>query len=140
MKTLVGSAIALSLTLCMALTAADKAAPIDPGYDTRTVITLTAKVTEVREVSKDQPLAGVHVMVQLDSQALDIYVGPTEFVKVFDVAFAKGDEIRVIGSKVNFEGSAVVLAREVTLGSVTLVCRDKDGSPLWKYFIKVPVG
>lgn len=136
MKTLVGTAIALSMTLL----AADKAAPIDPSYDTATVIDLTAKVTEVREVSKGQPLAGVHVILQKESQTLDIYVGPAEFVKVFDVKFVKGDEIRVIGSKVDFDGSTVVLAREVTLGTVTLVCRDKDGSPLWKYFIKVPVG
>ena len=132
MKSLVGSAIALSLTLM--------AAPIEPGYDTASVMTVTGKVTAVREVSKDRPLAGVHLIVQQESQTLDIYIGPTEFVKVFDVAFAKGDEIRVIGSKVDFDGSKVVLAREVTLGTVTLVCRDKDGSPLWKYFIKVPVG
>ena len=136
MKTLVGTAIALSMTLL----AADKAAPIDPSYNTATVVDLTAKVTEVREVSKDQPLAGVHLILQQASQTLDIYVGPAEFVKVFDVKFAKGDEIRVIGSKVDFDGSTVVLAREVSLGTVTLVCRDKDGSPLWKYFIKVPVG
>jgi hypothetical protein len=136
MKTLVASAIALSMTLL----AADKAAPIEPGYDTATVIDLKATIADVREVSKDQPLAGVHVILQQESQTLDIYVGPSEFVKIFDVVFAKGDEIRVIGSKVSFDGSTVVLAREVSLGTVTLVCRDKDGSPLWKYFIKVPVG
>lgn len=136
MKTLIGSAIALSMTLL----AADKVGPIEPSYDTATVIDITATVTAVHEVSKDQPLAGVHLTLKQESQTLDIYVGPTEFVKMFEVKFSKGDEIHVIGSKVDFDGSTVVLAREVSLGTVTLVCRDKDGSPLWKYFIKVPVG
>jgi hypothetical protein len=32
------------------------------------------------------------------------------------------------------------LTREITLGPVTLMCRATDGTPLWKYFIKIPVG
>jgi hypothetical protein len=134
MKKLIGLAIAFSVF------AGDKAEPLDPAYDVATVVDFTAAVMEVREVPKDQAMAGLHVMVKSETKTLDIHVGPSEFVKVFDVAFAKGDEIRVVGSKVEFEGSTVVLAREVTIGSVTLLCRDKDGSPLWKYFIKPPVG
>jgi hypothetical protein len=136
MKTLLRFALAPTLVLL----AADKAQPPEPTYNVATVINFTAKVTEVRDVSRDNPLAGLHLTVQFESQALDVYVGPSEFVKVFDVTFVKGDSIQVIGSKVDFEGSAVVLAREVALGPVTLVCRDKDGSPLWKYFIKPPQG
>lgn len=136
MKTLLRFALAPTLVLL----AADKAKEPEPTYNVATVINFTAKVTEVRDVSRDNPLAGLHLTVQFESQALDVYVGPSEFVKVFDVTFVKGDSIQVIGSKVDFEGSAVVLAREVTLGPVTLLCRDKDGSPLWKYFIKPPQG
>jgi hypothetical protein len=120
--------------------AADLAKATEPGYDAATVINVSAKVTGVYEVPKDKAMAGLHVTLQVEGQALDIYIGPSEFAKVFDFTLTKGDQIRVLGSKVNFEGSTVVLTREVTLGGVTLVCRDKDGSPLWKYFVKVPVG
>jgi DNA/RNA endonuclease YhcR with UshA esterase domain len=130
MKNLIGFAIALSAV----------AASPEPGYNVSTVIDVTATVVKVREVPKDQAFAGLHLILQKDSQTLDIYVGPTEFVKVFDVVFIEGDVIHVTGSRVEFEGSMVVLAREVSLGTITLVCRDKDGAPLWKYFIKPPVG
>jgi hypothetical protein len=126
MKPILGIAIALSVF----------AKTPEPSYDATTVIDVKATVAEVREIPQGQALAGLHLFVNVDSQTLDIYVGPTEFVKVFNLTFAKGDAVRVIGSKIDL----VVLAREVTLGEVTLVCRDKEGSPLWKYFIKPPVG
>jgi hypothetical protein len=57
----------------------------------------TAIVTQVRELAQDKPMAGLHLMVQKESQTIDIYVGPSEFVKVFEIPFAKGDSIRVVG-------------------------------------------
>jgi hypothetical protein len=116
-------------------TAADSAKAPQPSYDKATVVEISATVKDVKIVD-----ANLHLFIEKGSETLDIFVGPTEFVKIFDVTFSKGDKIVVIGSKVPFEGSTVVLAREVTLGSVTLVCRDKDGEPLWKFFIKPPVG
>ena len=134
MKNLIGFAIALSMF------AGDKAKAPEPGYDSATLVDIKATVADVREVSKDQPLSGVHLTLKSDSQTMDVYVGPAEFVKFFDMNFAKGDRVHVIGSKVDFEGSTVILASEVSIGTVTLLCRDKDGSPLWKYFMKPPVG
>jgi hypothetical protein len=134
MKHFVGFAIALSVF------AADKAKAPEPGYDVATVVDVKASVTDVRKVSKGEALEGVHLTVKWESQTLNVYVGPAEFVKMFDVSFSKGDEIRVTGSKVEFEGSTLLLASEITIGKVTLLCRDKDGSPLWRYFMKPPVG
>ena len=77
----------------------DPVAPLEPAYDTATVITLEATVTETRLVPENQPLAGLHLMLRSGSETLDVYVGPSDFVKMFDVAFTKGDETEVIGSK-----------------------------------------
>ena len=143
MKTLGFATLLLS---AVSATAADKATgpANEPAYNTATVVDIRETVTEVREVSKDQPMNGLHVMVQSGSETLDIYVAPAEFVKIFDVTFKKGDELHIIGSKVKFEGATVVLAREISMntpgGTVTLSLRDKDGAPLWKYFLKPPVG
>jgi hypothetical protein len=120
--------------------AKDTAAPPEPSYDTATVIDVTGTVTGVREVPKGSPADGLHLILQSGLQTLDVYVGPAEFVKIFEVTFVKGDNIHVIGSKVMFGDSTLLLAREVTIGTVTLLCRDKDGAPLWRYFIKPPVG
>ena len=143
MKNLLKWAVALTFVTASYTVAADTAkdpkAP-GPSYDTATVVDIQAKVTAVREVPKGSPMDGLHLMVQSGADTLDVYVGPPEFVKVFEVTFKPGDQIHVIGSKVDFEGSKVVLAREVAIGTVTILCRDKDGEPLWKYFLKPPVG
>jgi hypothetical protein len=127
--------LSLTLMACVGM-AADNA----PRYDTATVIDVKATVTDVREVPQDKALNGLHLTAQSGADVFDIYIGPSEFVKVFDIAFAKGDKIQVIGSRVIFEGSTVVLAREATLRNVTFLLRDKQGEPLWKFFLRPPVG
>ena len=143
MKNLLKCAVALAFMTTSYTVAADTAkdpkAP-GPSYDTATVVDIQAKVAEVREVPKGRPMEGLHLILQSGGENLDVYVGPAEFVKVFEVTFKQGDQIHVIGSKVEFQGSKVVLAREVSMGTVTILCRDKDGEPLWKYFLKPPVG
>jgi hypothetical protein len=78
-------------------------------------------------------------MLQSGSETVDVYVGPSDFVKRFDVVFTQGDAIEVVGSKVKFDGAAVVLAREVRRGSITLVLRDNRGMPFWNYSVKPPL-
>jgi hypothetical protein len=140
MKNLLNCAVAVLLASASSVWAADNKSRPAPVYDTASMIDVHAKVTEVREVPTGSPLDGLHLILQSGGETIDVYVGPSEFVRVFEVTFKQGDEIHVIGSKVTFEGSTVVLAREVSIGTVTLLCRDKDGEPLWKYFLKPPVG
>jgi hypothetical protein len=143
MKNLLKCAVALAFVTASSAIAADSAKDpkaAGPGYDTTKVVEIQGKVTAVREVPKGSPLDGLHLTLQAGLETLDVYVGPVEFVKVFEVTFKPGDQIHVIGAKVDFEGSKVVLAREVAIGTVTILCRDKDGEPLWKYFLKPPVG
>ena len=143
MKSLLKCAVALTFVTASYAVAADTAkdpkAP-GPSYDTTKVVEIQGKVKAVREDPKGSAMAGLHLTLQAGVETLDVYVGPPEFVKVFEVTFKPGDEVRVIGAKVDFEGSKVVLAREVGIGIVTILCRDKDGEPLWKYFLKPPVG
>jgi hypothetical protein len=45
--------------------------------------------------------------------------------------FNKGDEIEVTGSKVKFNGTDTILAREITRGQDSFVFRDENGKPVW---------
>lgn len=134
------SAALMACSISGADKAKDGATPVDPAYDTATTVDVTATVTEVREVAKDKAMSGLHLTLQSGGDALDVYIGPAEFVKVFDFTFVKGDKVQVIGSKVKFEGAIVVLAREATVGKVTLMLRDKTGEPLWRFFMRPPQG
>jgi len=56
--------------------------------------------------------------VKAKGNTYDVYVGPADFAQKFGVAFAKGNEIRVLGSKMKFEDADVILAREITKGKL----------------------
>ena len=112
-----------------------------PVYDTTTVMEVIGTVAEVKEVPAGNAMEGIHLTVKVKGEALDIYVGPAEFVKMFDVKFKKDDDVQVVGSKAKFEGADVLLSQEVRVGHTALVVREKDGTPYWKYFLKtIPTG
>ena len=67
-----------------------------------------------------------------ETQSIDVYLGPTAFIKDFEVTFAKGDRVHVIGSKVKYAGRPLILAREVRRDSTTLYLRDERGTPNWR--------
>ena len=101
-----------------------------PAYDTATVVSVTAIVTEVRDVQTG-PLDGVNLTVKVNGQPIRLYVAPAAFVKSFGVTFKKNDILEVTGSKVTFEGSALILARDITLFRTDMILRDASGKPFW---------
>lgn len=109
----------------------------EPRYDAGTTVNTMVVITELREVPRGSPLGGAHLIVKpeaakSDSETIDVYLAPTDFLKDFECHFAKGDRIEIKGSKVRFSGNAVVLAREVRRDSSTLYLRDSRGVPYWK--------
>lgn len=135
-------ALAVLVGLAVSALGADSKDPAKsgPAWNAATVVDVTGTVTEVREVAKGSPIEGVNLTVKTKNETVNVYVAPVEFVKLMDVKFVKGDEVEVSGSKVKFEGADLILAREVRLGKLTFSVRDKDGSPFWKYFQKIPTG
>ena len=126
--------------LLMALTpsfAQKEAAADEPRYDTASNIDTIMVITDVKDVPEGSPLNGTHLAARpessrVGSESTDIYLAPDDYLKDFDCHFAKGDRIQVKGSKVKFNGSQIVLAREVRLESTTVYLRDDHGVPYWK--------
>ena len=115
-------------------------APAEPRYDTATVVDVSMVVVETREVAKGNPFAGTHLMVRpessrQDSEAQDVYLAPSEFIKQFNLTFHAGDRIEVIGSKVKMGTTQMILARELRRSDTTLIIRDQKGDPVWKYLL-----
>lgn len=103
----------------------------EPHYDPATTINVQATVTDLREVPRGSPLAGVHLAVKTDKEVLDAHLAPADFLKEMGVSFVKGDRIQIVGSKVKFGEGLVVLVREVRKGYSTLYLRDQKGKPNW---------
>lgn len=139
MKTLALVAL-LAVGLAPAFGAAkDPESKSGPAYDPATVTTVMAVVTEVHLVAKGEALEGVNLTLKIKNETLAVYVAPADFVRAFGVTFKKGDVIEATGSKVNFAGAEILLAREILLDRVTLVLRDKNGAPYWTNFV-IPTG
>jgi hypothetical protein len=102
-----------------------------PKYDPGTVVEFLATVMDVQEAPQDSPMSGIHLTVKAGSENLDAYLGPTAFLKEFEVTFAKGDRVQLTGSKVKWGRGQIILAREIRKEGTTVYLRDNQGKPYW---------
>jgi hypothetical protein len=104
-----------------------------PKYDPATETNFKGTVDEVRD--RECPVSngmGAHVVLKMaDGKTIEVHLATTKFVKSYELAFSKGDQLEVTGTKVKFEGVDTIFAREVKRGGDTFVFRDKDGKPIW---------
>jgi DNA/RNA endonuclease YhcR with UshA esterase domain len=104
-----------------------------PKYDKTTEVKVSGVVTDVKDY--DCPISGTlgaHVSIQPEQgPAIEVHVAATKYVKNYEMVFAKGDKVEVLGSKVQFNGTDAIIAREITRGQDTFTFRDGNGKPLW---------
>ncbi|HET7207755.1 MAG TPA: hypothetical protein VFI95_14355 [Terriglobales bacterium] len=104
-----------------------------PKYDFSTETKFKGTIDSV--VDRQCPISGgmgSHFMLKLsDGTSIEVHLATTKFVKNYEVAFNKGDEVEVTGSKVKFEGADAILAREVKRGNDDFLFRDPQGKPIW---------
>jgi hypothetical protein len=120
-----------------------------PMYDTKTETTLKGTVEEVKTVSgmmggsgpmgrggrTGMPgmtmMQGTHLILRMDSEMIEVHLGPSRFLKDQKIEVAKGDALEVVGSRVKIGDSDALLAREVRKGETSRTLRDADGRPRW---------
>jgi hypothetical protein len=104
-----------------------------PQYDPATEARFIGMVEEVKD--RQCPVSGgvgSHLLLKLSpSSTIEVHLATTKFVKGYDLVFKKGEVVRVVGSKVRFEGAETIFARELNRGGSTYVFREKDGTPIW---------
>jgi hypothetical protein len=101
-------------------------------YDRENIVTLKGTVDAVEEVTPRKEMSpGIQVKVKTDEETLAVHLGPVWFIKGQAMKVEKGDPVEIKGSRVSFEGEAVVMAAEVRRGEEELILRDKNGFPLW---------
>jgi len=105
--------------------------PAAPRYDTSTETTLIGSVEDVLNTTSPQGRGGTHLTLKTEKETINVHVGPSWFLAEKEISFAKGDQITVTGSRVKFEGSDALIAREIKKGEQTISLRDAQGFPLW---------
>ena len=124
--------IVTSVASLLTLAVASQKAP-RVKYDPSTQTTISGVIEEVKEFQC--PVSGTlgyHLVLKSHDQLVTVHVAASKFLRDYEISFAKGDQIEVLGSKVTLEsGEQAVLAKEIKRGQNTYAFRDKDGNPLW---------
>jgi hypothetical protein len=121
----------IATSLCFGQTSTTTA----PKYDADTEATLKGTVGEISEILLGN-VKHVDFLLKSGTDVLDVGVCPADIFKELIVTLATGDEVEVIGSKVQVGDKAFVMAREIKKGNETLALRDKKGSPVWMWMKK----
>ena len=125
-----------AMFLLAPLVMTQNAATEAPKYDVAKEVTVKGTVEEIKEVPNPKGQIGIYLMVKSGAEILEVRLCPNSFLKEFEVAFKKGDQLTVTGSKVKVDEKDVVLAREIEFGNNKIVLRDKEGVPVWTWLTK----
>lgn len=130
--------LSLRLSLALAaLAAAGLAATVSaqsslPKYDLATETKMKGTIQELKLPEKGAKEAA-RLTLKSGDATFDVYLCPKSFLDDMGSNLAKGDEVNLTGSKVKQDGADLILAREVSKGSDTLVLRDDKGKPVWDW-------
>lgn len=102
-----------------------------PKYDPKTEATINGVVQEVKEVPGPGKGTGTHLIVKAGNDVYEVHVGPTWYLTQQKYAFTKGDQVEVVGSKVEYQGAPAIIARQIKKDGNTLTLRDGQGVPRW---------
>jgi hypothetical protein len=102
-----------------------------PRYNTATEVSLKGIVASVETHTGKMGWNGTHLLVSFGGEILPVHVGPSNYLAQQGFSFAAGDEVEVTGSRVKFEGSDVLIAREIRRGEKVLTLRNSEGIPVW---------
>lgn len=102
-----------------------------PKYDLSTESKMKATVQEVKLPAKGSEKEIAHLLVKVGTDTFDVYLCPKAFLDDMGVNFSQGEEIVLTGSRIKQGEAEVILAREIVMGTDTLVLRDEKGKPVW---------
>jgi hypothetical protein len=125
-----------AMFLLAPLLMAQKPAAEPPKYDVANEVTIKGAVEEIKEVPNPKGQIGIYLMMKSGGDILEVRLCPNSFLKEFEVAFKKGDQLTIVGSKVKVEEKDVILAREIEFGNNKIVLRDRQGVPVWTWLTK----
>jgi hypothetical protein len=76
-------------------------------------------------------MMGTHLTIRTADGEREVMLGPSDFIASKGFSFAKGDQVKVVGSNVTMLEAESLIAREVVKDDKTLTLRDKSGKPEW---------
>ncbi len=99
-------------------------------YNPFTETTLTGTVQQVKQCSCG-PFSSTYAMLSTNQGKVAVQLAPAQYLNQNQLQINRGDQIQVIGSRLNVNGNDVLLARLVSTGQRTVALRSPQGMPQW---------
>jgi len=103
-----------------------------PRYDPAQEVKVKGEILEVKNY--DCPISGTmgaHLALRTAEGVVEVHLAPASFLTEYQMSFAKGDKVEILGTKVTFHDAPALLARRVTRNDNEYFFRDAKGRPLW---------
>ncbi|PEN11092.1 hypothetical protein CRI94_16865 [Longibacter salinarum] len=103
-------------------------------YDPATLDTLHGTIARIDRIASPgrRATTGIHIELDTGAETLPVHLGPAFFVEDPEQPLRVGDEIKVTGSRVTFQGEAALIATQMRHGDRFLQLRTADGRPMWR--------
>ena len=106
-------------------------------YNPSTIQTVNVVVKEVENVTSAKGMmVGIHLLTSENDKLLKVHLGPAWFINNQDILIKKGDELKIVGSMISYEGEKVLVAKTVQLKEDILTLRNDFGKPVWAGWMK----
>ena len=101
-------------------------------YNIKTVETINGKVLGLDYfTSKHRMSHGVHLQLQTTNEVIPIHVGPSWYLENQEIEIKPNDTLKIVGSRIIFDGKPAIIAAQITKGETTVKLRDENGFPMW---------
>ncbi len=99
-------------------------------YNPQTETTVSGTVQSVNQCACG-PWTGSYAVVNTDRGPVDVFLGPSDFLQGRQMRINAGDQIQVTGSRIDIDGTDLLLARSISKGGQTVALRNAQGMPNW---------
>lgn len=132
MELLRGAILSILLITCASAAAQSGMGRYQQLYANGTIETVSGVVQSVDlVVPPSVRTQAVTLTLKTRTETIAVQLGPESFVEQLGPRIEKDDKIDVIGSKINVEGKALMLAARIKKDTQTLVFRNDAGVPAW---------
>ena len=101
-------------------------------YNPKTVATINGEVVSIDKITPMKGMSyGIHLMMKTGKESISIHVGPAWYLDRQNFVIKAKDKIKVIGSRITFDGKPAIIAAEIHNGNKVIKLRDENGYPLW---------
>ncbi len=101
------------------------------NYDINTVETIKGEVLSTSTQKGNGRSIGLHAVIKTENGEVPVHVGPVWYLEDISLNLQKGDEIEVVGSRIDYEGESTIIAAKISRGDKTFDLRRENGIPNW---------